>query len=46
MKMVRVYKENDSILAPAVDLEYYKGIGWSDKAPARKVKAKAEEGEG
>jgi hypothetical protein len=46
MKMVRVYKDNDSILACAVDLEYYKSIGWSDEAPVKKaVKAKAEEGE-
>jgi hypothetical protein len=45
MKMVRVYNGNDSILACAVDLGYYKSIGWSEKAPAKKIaKAKAEEG--
>jgi hypothetical protein len=45
MKMVRVYNGNDSILACHVDLEYYKRIGWSEKAPATKIaKAKADEG--
>jgi hypothetical protein len=46
MNKVRVYRDNDSILAFAVDLEYYRSIGWSEKVPAKKaVKAKAEEGE-
>lgn len=50
MKMVRVYKDGEAILACAVDLEYYKSIGWSDAAPVKKVivakaEAKAEQGD-
>lgn len=37
MKMVRVYKDADTVLVCAVDLEYYKAIGWSDTAPGKKV---------
>ena len=45
MKMVRVYRENDSILACADKVEYYASIGWTDKAPVKKVKAQAPKGD-
>lgn len=42
MKMVRVYKKGDSILAPEPDLDYYARHGWTTEPPKAKKPARKE----
>ncbi len=37
MKMVRLYKNGSSILAPEPDLGYLESVGWSQQGPKAKA---------
>jgi hypothetical protein len=37
MKMVRLYKDGSTILAPEPDLGYLESVGWSQQEPKAKA---------